>query len=204
MAVIEVYGDIWCPFTHVGLRLIADRRRDRGRTDAPIHVRAWPLELVNGVPLDPIRARDHARELREQVAPDMFRGIPLFTFPATTLPALGLAASAYTTGDEIGERVSFALRHALFEEGLDISDRGVLRDIAGAHGLSEPTDLDRAMVLEEWHEGQRRGVRGSPHFFCGGRDVFCPSLDISRDPDEHLLVTRDLTSLDSFLDICLE
>jgi len=203
MTVIEVYGDIWCPFTHVGLRLVADRRRDRGRTDVPIHVRAWPLELVNGAPLDPIHAGEHASELREQVAPDMFRGLSRARFPETTLPALDLAASAYRVGDQLGERVSFALRHALFEQGLDISDPVVLRDIAGAHGLGEPTDLDHEVVLEEWHEGQRLGVRGSPHFYCDGRDVFCPSLDISRDPDEHLLVTRDLSSLDSFLDFCL-
>ena len=159
---------------------------------------------MNGLPLDPVHARDHARELREQVASDMFRSFSRSTFPATTLPAWDLAASAYRVGDEVGEFVSFALRHALFEKGIDISDPVVLRDIAGAHGLGEPTDLDHAVVLEEWHEGQRRGVRGSPHFFCGGRDVFCPSLDISRDPDEHLLVTRDLSSLDSFLDFCLE
>ena len=160
MAVIEVYGDIWCPFTHVGLRLVADRRRDRGITDVSIQVRAWPLELVNGAPLDPVREREHARDLREQVAPDMFRGISRSTLHATTLPALDLAASAYRAGDEVGERVSLALRHALFERGLDISDPGVLRDIAGAHGLNGPTDVDRAMVLEEFHGVSAVGSAG--------------------------------------------
>jgi predicted DsbA family dithiol-disulfide isomerase len=204
MPVIEVYADVWCPFTHVGLRLVADRRRDRGRTDLWIHVRAWPLELVNGAPLDVSRAGDHVRQLRQQVAPGLFGGFTPSTFPTTTLPALSLAACAYRAGEHIGEEVSFALRDALFEEGLDISDPSVLSVVARAHGLGPPTDHDRASVLGDWHDGERRGVRGSPHFFCNGRDVFCPTLDISRDQDEHLRVSRDLTALDSFLDTCLE
>ena len=53
--VIEVFADIWCPFAHVGLLAIAEERIRTGRFDVAIRVRAWPLELVNGVPLDPDR-----------------------------------------------------------------------------------------------------------------------------------------------------
>lgn len=201
MSVIEVYADIWCPFTHVGLRLVADRRLERGRGEIAIRVRAWPLELVNGTPLDASRVASHVRELRDQVAPDMFRGFTPAAFPGTTLPALCLAEDAYAVSDAVGEAVSFELREALFEQGLDISDSDVLREIARAHRLGIPTEQDRAAVLADWREGERRGVRGSPHFFCKGSDVFCPSLDIAHH-DDQLRLSKDLPALDSFLDAC--
>jgi predicted DsbA family dithiol-disulfide isomerase len=199
---IEVYADIWCPFTHVGLKLVANRRIARGRNEIPIRVRAWPLELVNGAPLESPRVEEHVRELRAQIAPDLFKGFTPATFPATTLPALSLAASAYAASDAVGEAVSFALRDALFEHGLDISDAVVLAEIARTQDLGTTSEKDRIAVLTDWHDGQRRGVLGSPHFFCSERDVFCPSLDISRDHEEQLRISKDLPALDSFLDVC--
>ena len=66
-ATIEVFADVWCPFTHVGLREVAAMRQRLGRSDLVIRVRAWPLELVNGTGLDPIATRSHVEHLREQV-----------------------------------------------------------------------------------------------------------------------------------------
>ena len=102
------------------------QRARTGRTDVAIWVRAWPLELVNGAPLDPALTAEHANELREQVAPNLFRHLDVNRFPSSTLDALALANRAYRTDLQVGERVSFALRDALFEEGRDISDRGTL------------------------------------------------------------------------------
>ena len=87
MAVIEVYADIWCPFTHVGLRTVVRRRNELGRADVAIRVRSWPLELVNGAPLDADATAAHVEELREQVAPNLFMGFDPNRFPRTTLPA---------------------------------------------------------------------------------------------------------------------
>jgi 2-hydroxychromene-2-carboxylate isomerase len=56
-------------------------------------------------------------------------------------------------------------------------------------------------VLADWHEGQRRGVIGSPHFFVGGADFFCPTLRIER-VDGHLHISRDLARFDDFLERC--
>ena len=47
---IEVFADVVCPFTHVGLRRLVDRRDELGAS-AVLRVRAWPLELINGEPL---------------------------------------------------------------------------------------------------------------------------------------------------------
>ena len=200
---IEVFADIWCPFAHVGLRAIEEQRALTGRSDVAIWVRAWPLELVNGTLLDATVTGERAEDLRDQVAPDLFSHLDVDRFPTSTLEALALANRAYRTDLQVGERVSFALRDALFEEGRDISDPVTLDYLAHDLGVVMPDDTDRATVLADWDEGRRRGVRGSPHFFCGDADVFCPTLDISKDPVEGMSVVRDLSRLTELLERCL-
>ena len=200
--VIEVFADIWCPFSHVGLKMIEERRAYAGRTDMAIWVRAWPLELVNGAPLDSTKTREHAEDLRDQVAPNLFQHLDMERFPRSTIGALALANRAYRTAPDVGERISFALRNALFEEGLDVSDHRILRHLAHDHGVSTPDDADRADVMADWLEGQRRGVLGSPHFFCGETNAFCPSLDITKDPVDGVTIVFNATRLTDFLDRC--
>ena len=203
-SVVEVFADIWCPFTHVGLRAIDEQRVLTGRSDTLIRVRAWPLELVNGAPLSATVTQEHIDHLREQVAPMLFRGFDSQRFPTSTLEALALVARAYRADVKVGEQASFALRDALFEHGQDISDRGVLGEIAAELGIDMPSRADHDAVLDDWHEGQRRGVLGSPHFFCGGADTFCPSLDIAKNPERGVSITRDTSRLRAFLERCFE
>jgi predicted DsbA family dithiol-disulfide isomerase len=200
--VIEVFADIWCPFTHVGLRAIRDQRLSSGRDDVVIRVRSWPLELVNGAPLDPDVTNRHAVELREQISPTMFQDLNLDRFPDSTLEALALAVRAYRMSDSLGERMSLTLRDALFESGENIADPVILQRIAAELGVAPPDGADRAAVVADWHEGERRGVLGSPHFFCGTLDAFCPSLDITKSTDSGLSITRDASGLKRFLDLC--
>jgi predicted DsbA family dithiol-disulfide isomerase len=63
--VLEVFADVLCPFTHVGLRRLISERARRGRDDVVVRVRAWPLELVNGEPLSAALVTDStdARQL---------------------------------------------------------------------------------------------------------------------------------------------
>jgi predicted DsbA family dithiol-disulfide isomerase len=203
---LEVFADVACPFAHVGLRVVCRERAARGGATMALRVRAWPLELVNGEPLDPGATAHHVRELRSQVAPDLFRAFDPSQFPSTSLPALALASRAYRRSDRVGEAVSLALRDALFEEGRDVSRPDVLAAVARAHGLRAATVEDAATgaedVLADWREGRARGVLGSPHFFCGGRDAFCPSLAIGKDDDGALRVERRTDVLDDFLSTC--
>ena len=203
MATIEVYADISCPFAHVGLRTLLGRRLELGRTDVAVSVRAWPLELVNGEPMDPAKTTEHVHELRAQVVPDMFGGFDPTHFPKTTLPALALANAAYRMDGRTGEAVSLALRDALFEEGRDISLPDELARIARAHGVGPVGPEDDDGVLADWHGGQARGVRGSPHFFCGPLESFCPSLIIRRDESGSVQLERNTAALDAFLTECL-
>ncbi len=194
---IEVFADVLCPFTHVGLRRLLDRRRELGST-AVLRVRAWPLELVNGEPLAAALVAEEIHELREQIAPDLFVGFDATRFPTTSLPALALAAAAYRRSPSVGELVSLALRHTLFEKGRDIAAADVLADIARAHDVGPATAGDRATVDADWEEGRRRGVEGSPYFFVEGDGFFCPGLDVKR-IGERLRIASDPAHFERFL-----
>lgn len=194
---IEVFADVVCPFTHVGLHRLFDLR-DKIRPDVAIEVHAWPLELVNGEPA----ARDDLLEeivaLRSGVAPELFAGFDPDAFPMSTLPALALAARAYRGGVRTGEEISRALRDALFELGRDLRDPDELAAIGRGSGVDEPDAVDRAAVLVDLETGRARGVIGSPHFFVGDASFFCPTLGIER-VDGRLQISFDAEGFADFM-----
>jgi 2-hydroxychromene-2-carboxylate isomerase len=135
------------------------------------------------------------------VAHHLFAGFSVRTVPASTLPALALAAAGYRTGAEIGEQLSLRLREALFEEGRNIGERSVLDDVASSYGVEvDARDVER--VLADHREGAGRGVVGSPHFFTSHGDWFCPALDIHRNDDGELVVEPDPAGFDAFANTC--
>lgn len=190
MNTVEVFADVLCPFTHVGLHTLIDRRAERGLAEPTLRIRAWPLELINGKPLDPDHIAAEITALRGSVRPDLFRGFSVETFPKTSMTAFALAAAADRTGDAVvSETVGMALRDAVFEQGLDIGRPEVVAEIAARFGL-DPLDADatEAAVRADWDEGRGRGVVGSPHFFTGAASWFCPGLAISRDDVGNFIV----------------
>ena len=194
---LEVYADIWCPFTHVGLRRLV-AARDAKAPDLAIRVHAWPLEWINGRALEPEVVAGEIAGLQRSVAADLFAGFDPEHFPSTTIPALGLAATAYERGDVVGELVSMRLRTALFEEGRDLSDSAELHAIGRELGATPlAAEVAHAMVRADWERGRTRGVRGSPHFFAATRDWFCPSLRIRHD-GSTFDVALDVDALDAF------
>lgn len=184
MRTVEVFADVLCPFTHVGLRTLVDRRSHQGLTEPRLRIRAWPLELINGKPLDPHHIDAEISALRASVRPDLFAGFSVDAFPDTSMTAFALTAAADRAGDPVlVEEVGMALRNAVFEEGLDIGRPDIVKPIAERFGL-EPLDAEAtsAAVHADWDEGRARGVIGSPHFLTDdGGSWFCPSLAISRD-----------------------
>ncbi len=197
---IEVFADIWCPFAYVGLRVVRTRR-DLSSPTTAIRVRAWPLELVNGAPMDVEKTTHHVQDLREQLGLALFRGYDPDNFPTTTLSGLAFVAAAERVSEGGGEAASFRIRESLWEQGRDVGDDAVVAGLADEFGVTI-TDADRQAVLDDWHDGQRRGVKGSPHFFCGDRDEFCPSLAMQRDDDGDLHVAPDPQRLEVFLQGC--
>jgi 2-hydroxychromene-2-carboxylate isomerase len=200
-SVIEVFGDVGCPFAHVGLRLLAAHRASIGRDDVRLWVRAWPLEIVNGKPLDADFIAEEVDDIRRQVDPHGFVGFDRSTFPATFLPAMALAAIAYDRALEVGESVSLELRRLLFEQGVDVSSPAVLAAVAESHDLHiTPGELDDpTRVMADRAEGIVRGVVGSPYFFTATGGFFCPSLDIHRDPEGHLHIEFDPHDTEEFV-----
>lgn len=197
---IEVFAELACPFTHLALRRIVERRTDQGRTEPRLRMRPWPLELVNGHPLDPEHVATEVRALRDQISPDLFTGFDPRAFPSTSMPGFRLAEVAYAVGDDVGERVSLALRDALFEAGRDIADPEVLAAIAAAHGIDIPGPTLDGEVRRAHAEGQQRGVDGSPHFFVSGSSAFCPLLDIRKDEAGEFHLGLDEPSVNAMLD----
>lgn len=185
MQVLEVFADVSCPFAHAGLRRFESYRQELARTEPVLRVRAWPLELVNGRSLDGTSLAPKIAALRADVAPDLFAGFDEHRFPATALPAMAAEAAAYRKGMRIGEAFSFAVRRALFEQGLDVSAPGVLQGLLDQLEVAEPTDDDRTALRDDLADGQRRGVAGSPHFFTPDGAFFCPSLDLDHDDDGY-------------------
>jgi predicted DsbA family dithiol-disulfide isomerase len=197
MPIIELFADVRCPFAHVGLRRLV-QRRDAGEMDFTLRIRAWPLELVNDAPLDAELIGEEIEALREQVAPDLFTGFSVAAFPETSLPALAMTGAAYARGPEVGERVALGLRWALFEDGRDLARTDVLAELAERWGAPFTSDTGGAGVVADWSDGQARGVIGSPHFFLAGEGYFCPVLDISRE-DGRLRIVDNRPVFDEFV-----
>ncbi|MGY4710930.1 DsbA family oxidoreductase [Mycolicibacterium sp. CBM1] len=206
MRTVDVFADVLCPFAHAGLHTLIDRRAELGRTEPRLHIHAWPLELINGKPLDAHHIGMEVAALRASVRPDLFGGFSVDTFPATSMTAFALTAAADRTGDAgLAEEVGMALRDAVFEQGLDIGATDVVARLAAHFGV-EPLDADAtsAAVQADWDEGRRRGVVGSPHFFAGeGPGMFCPVLDISRDDVGNFVIAWK-QGTESFVDSLLD
>jgi predicted DsbA family dithiol-disulfide isomerase len=200
---VEVFADVACPFAHVSLRrLRALRAEHHATTELVVH--AWPLELVNGHPLDPEHVAREIDDLRRQIVPDLFTSFRKESFPRSSMLAFGLAARAYERDVRVGEQVSVALRDALFEDGRPIDDPSVLASIAAGHELEPPdAEWSAAVARRSLEDGRARGVQGSPHFFVGETSEFCPALRITARDDGHLDIARDEGRLRSFLDRAL-
>jgi predicted DsbA family dithiol-disulfide isomerase len=194
---LEVFAEITCPFAYVGLQHIVEHV-EAGDHPTDIVVRAWPLEWVNGAGLAVDGVIEKSAALCEQLDIDAFAGLDADQWPTTTVPAHRLTIAAYDVDAPTGLAVSLAIRHALFEEGRDISDPDVLDAIASAHGLSVDDAADEAAVRAEYDLGVERGVKGSPHFWLGDDGFFCPALDLGRDDDNHLIARFDPEALTAF------
>jgi predicted DsbA family dithiol-disulfide isomerase len=202
--VVEVFAEVGCPFTHVVLRRFVAERKARGRaSDVLLRLKAWPLELVNGRPMSSSAVAVEVAAIRAQVEPTMFSGFAASAFPRSTMAALAFAADAAAKDLAAGESVSLELRDRLFERGEDISSNRVLFELATAHGLAVPPadfdEVDRSAVRAEHEEGRARGVAGSPHFFVGDDDFFCPAHTIEHTPERGYEIADDPDGWSTFL-----
>ena len=193
---VEVFAEIACPFTHACIDTLVAERARRGTTSPRLVFRAWPLELVNGRPMSPKEGRRGDRRVASAGRTGSLPGLRRDAVPSSSIGAFGLAAAASRRGDDVGEAVGLAIRRGLFEEGRDLVDDNVLREIGAPFGV-QPLSLEDATtaVDADWQAGRIRGVKGSPHFFVGDREWFSPSLEIEKDDDGRITVRRDDATL---------
>jgi predicted DsbA family dithiol-disulfide isomerase len=196
--VIEVFADITCPFTHAGLKCVTAQLASAD-SDAELIVRAWPLEWVNGTPLEAGSVGAASAALQQQLAVNDFGGFNADTWPETSIPALNLVAQAYTIDAATGLALSLRLRAELFEQGQNIADPAVLAEVAASYGLAAPVTTADPAVEADYAEGQRRGVKGSPEFWVGEARFFCPTLELSHDADGDLTAEFDPDGLREFI-----
>jgi predicted DsbA family dithiol-disulfide isomerase len=196
---VEVFADVSCPFAHLSLLMVPDVLAELDR-EVDLTVRAWPLEWVNGQPFAAGHIGEEIDALRATLDTDAFAGFDPDTWPTTTIPAFNLADAAHRVDPALGLTVGLALRHALFEEGRDVGDPEVLAAIAEDHDLAPPSIKATPGVRADYAEGQRRGVKGSPDFWVGDEEFFCPALEIGHDDDDRLTARVDPEGLRQFLD----
>ncbi|MGW9230332.1 DsbA family oxidoreductase [Pseudorhizobium sp. NPDC055634] len=209
---IDVVSDIACPWCYLGkarLELaIAEVQDEVGvdvnwrpyqldpdATGTGTDYRSHLVEKLGGAErLDEIQEtlRNYGREIGITFR---FEDIKV---RANTLDAHRLLHWAGIEGREIQDRVATALFKAYFEEGLNVTDHGVLTEIAGRCGL-DPTligsllasDADKATILDEIEAAREMGVSGVPFLIFDGQYA----VSGAQEPDVLANALRDIARM---------
>lgn len=161
------------------------RVRDALGLDVWLRHLYWPLELVNerGAPRHILAAEV---PVVAQLAPEHFAAWRSEEWPTSFLMAFELVKAAEEQGLRQAEELDATLRHAYFLEHRNLSLRTELFKVA-----QTVADLDQAalraafdsgrtrqVVLDEYAEVNRRGIRGSPEVYLpGGHHVHNPGIE---------------------------
>lgn len=175
--VVELWTDIVCPWCYIGVNRF-ERALERF-PDVEVRVRPFQLDPEAPIPGIPARERyaqrfgDEAETILERVtAAATADGLPIDfdrALSANTFDAHRLIAFASQSGK--ARDVEHRLYSAYFAEGLDVSDRNVLIDIARASGLDAQSvaahlagDDGVDEVRRGFMEAFERGITGVPAF----------------------------------------
>jgi predicted DsbA family dithiol-disulfide isomerase len=184
---VEVIADFVCPFCFIGKRQLDEALK---AVQGPFEVSWSPFQLnpeipPEGLPLDIYLTRrfgspDNIEPVLEHLADEgkasgiQFRFEKIQHVP-NTLPVHQLMQHAATVGADqaaLGEH----LMSAFFEDGSNIGERGILIDIAKAHGIPvtetvEAIGSDRLRQIVTTREVQVRssGLVGVPGFLINRR-----------------------------------
>jgi predicted DsbA family dithiol-disulfide isomerase len=176
MLEIEFWSDIHCPWSHVAsIRL----RRALAvlDTQARVHWRCWPLEVINrrGTPRAIVESE---RPVLAQLEPDAFAPWQRPDYPDTFLPAMAMLKCAALQGPAAEDRYDAALRYGFFRDGRNVALVHELLDLAQEAGI----DAGRLeadfwaghgwpAVWKDYQDSRERPIQGSPHLFVVGTDL---------------------------------
>jgi predicted DsbA family dithiol-disulfide isomerase len=183
---ITVYSDYVCPFCYLGRESLRRYQDDR---DDPLEIEWHPFDLragkrnADGSIDDSVddgkdedyyeQAKENVRRLQEQYGVEMDLDI------ARDVDSLDAQIVSYhvTETHDYDQWLAFdeALFEALWQDGRDIGDADVLRDVAAQSGL-DPEVVDEALSDERlradlhdlFDRARREGVTGVPTFAYDG------------------------------------
>ena len=159
---VIVYSDFNCPFCYVlNERIhaagVADRVQWRGVQHAP-HL-TIPMAAA-----DPILGSELQQEVRaiRQWAPEIDIVVPLGK--PNTGPANAAVAAALLADTSAARDFKDSLYRAFWQQGADLSDAKVLRELARAAGVPEQrAEADVATTVADWQDDwMKSGFRGVP------------------------------------------
>ena len=184
---VEVIADLICPWCYLGKRRLDDAL---SAVHGPSSVSWYPFQInpqmaAEGLPFDVyIKNRfgspaniepvlEHLAEEGEATGIhfrfDKLRHVP------NTLPVLQLMQAAEALGAN-QSALAEDLMSALFEDGRNIGERGVLIDIAQPHGISAEetgkavgSDQLRQLVITRESQVRASGLSGAPGFLINRR-----------------------------------
>lgn len=179
---ISVWSDYVCPFCYLELPELERLKAELG-DGLEIEWRAFELRPDPQPTLDPDGEYLH-RVWNASVYPmSAARGMALKLPPVQPRSRLALEAAEYAKEKGAFAALHRAIFRAFFEDGRDIGDIAVLRELAQGCGL-DPDDVEQALgagrftakVLEDQSLGGRIGVSGVPALVieAQGRGMLVP------------------------------
>jgi len=197
---VEIWSDVACPWCHVGTARF-ERAVTESRVDVDVVYRSFELDPTvppgDGPPLVEYLARKFGDPGRVQAAHARLEdagaelGIDFRwsqmrranTFDAHRL----LAWALHTAGPAVQRALKKALLHAYFTEGRDVSDRGVLADLATEIGLERAaaeallgSDDEADFVRAEREEAYGNGITAVPTFVIDGEWMLQGAVDTEK------------------------
>jgi 2-hydroxychromene-2-carboxylate isomerase len=190
LPILQIFASIDCPFAYLAtfrLHRVAPEYEDRVR----LYWRALPLEYINQAPFSKA-VMDRERILFAAIEPELpwnpWRGKD-WQWPTTFWPAFEALACAQAQGADASLAFSWALRHAFFAEGRNISMRHELMAIAekvAAEGylyfprFQNEWDTGRwkhTILKSSWEGWRELKLAGSVTFVLpSGRQVTNPAI----------------------------
>jgi len=188
---VDLWTDIVCPWCYIGVTRF---RRALERFDGDVQIRLHPFQLdpeapVPGIPAEERYARKFGSEAPKMLARVVDEaakdGIEMRfdrAITGNTFDAHRLLRYAAASGKE--RDLETSLYRAYFTEGLDITDRSVLADLAQSLGL----DRDSALaylnsddgtedIRQELTTAYELGISGVPAFVFDNRHLVPGAVD---------------------------
>lgn len=202
---LDVISDPICPWCYIGKARLLKALEDHGENPFDIFWR--PFQLNPDMPPEGVGRREYLEAKFgkdravsfyaqiEQAARDTGLDVAFEKIERTpnTIDAHRVIRWARTAG--LQDQVTNALFAAYFEEGLDISDHGVLVGLADAAGMDGvdvarrlETDEDVGAVRAEDAQAREMGVTGVPCFIVGGKYV----VNGAQPPEMWAQVLKDI------------